>query len=48
LVNALVLKYIGYDGVVKNLAKIYLDKLEEQDYYKRLSAEDNKSLERNI
>ena len=53
LVNALVLKYIGYDGIVKNLAKIYLDysnldKIEEQDYYKRLSTEDNKLLERNI
>lgn len=48
LVNALVLKDIGYDGVLKNLGKIYLDysnlnALEEQEYYKTLSAEDNKT-----
>lgn len=45
LLNALVFKYIGYDGIIKNLAKIYLDysnldKLEEQDYYKQLSIKD--------
>lgn len=48
LVNALIFKYIGYDGVLKNLAKIYLDysnlkELEEQDYHKALSKEDNKT-----
>lgn len=49
LVNALVLKHIGYNGVLKNLAKIYLDysnldELKEQGYYKALSEKDNKEL----
>lgn len=53
LVNALVFKYVGYDGVLKNLAKIYLDysnlsELKEQEYYKTLSKKDNKFLEKNI
>jgi hypothetical protein len=38
---ALLLKYIGYSGIVKNLAKIYLDyldlpELKEEEYYKEL------------
>ena len=42
LVNALVLKHIGYDGIIKNLAKIYLDdsnlsELKEQEYHKNLN-----------
>ncbi len=41
LVNALVFKYIGYEGVLKNLAKIYLDykdlnELEGESYYKSI------------
>ncbi len=47
LVNALIFKYIGYDGVLKNLTKIYLDYsnlngLEEQEYYKVLGTKENK------
>jgi len=42
LVYALILKYIGYNGIVKNLPKIYLDhyqlpELENEKYYKDLS-----------
>lgn len=41
LVNALILKYIGYDGVVKNLSKIYLDYkeidfLSSETYFKKI------------
>lgn len=39
LVNALIFKYIGYDGVLKNLSKMYLDyfdlkELSNEEYYK--------------
>jgi len=39
LVNALVYKYIGYDGILKNLAKTFLDytnidELNNQEYYR--------------
>jgi hypothetical protein len=44
LINAMIYKYIGYDGILKNLAKIYLDyadlnELENEDYYKKLKQE---------
>jgi hypothetical protein len=40
----MIYKYIGYDGILKNLAKIYLDyadlnELENEDYYKKLKQE---------
>lgn len=41
LVNALILKYIGFRGIVRNLSKIYLDDknieyLENEEYFKRI------------
>lgn len=41
LISALILKYIGFNGVVKNLSKIYLDYkniefLKNEDYFKKI------------